>query len=169
MSENHWRLAINGASAVPYAITPSDDVDWIQHVGIETASPGGKLEVQRTNDSGAMARLGTADGYHFDFSRNAATGGLQIQGNQTGANNIVLAPASGDVGIGTTAPGMTILNSSGNIGIADVEPGLQSRRQWNTGASSYVSSVSVYADWLYSKNGNAMPLPYAGRPPATIN
>ena len=30
---------------------------------------------------------------------------MSIQGNQTGNNNIVLAPTSGNVGIGTTGPG----------------------------------------------------------------
>jgi hypothetical protein len=48
-------------------------------------------------------RGGTSVEY-FDFFRSNATGALHVQGNQTGFNNICLAPTSGNVGIGTTSP-----------------------------------------------------------------
>lgn len=59
---------------------------------------------ERANDSGSILRIGNAGSTYFDFSRSAATGALLIQGNQTGNNNIILAPTSGNVGIGTSSP-----------------------------------------------------------------
>jgi hypothetical protein len=53
------------------------------------------------NDSGSILRIGNATTY-YDFSRNASTGALSIQGNQTGANNIIIAPTSGNLLVGTT-------------------------------------------------------------------
>ena len=73
------------------------------NVGIGTTAPGAILEVSRANDSGKILRLGNLT-VGFDFARSAATGALSIQGDQVGNNDIVLAPTSGKVGIGTPAP-----------------------------------------------------------------
>jgi hypothetical protein len=74
------------------------------NVGIGTTNPGGTLELLRANDSGVILRIGNTGSTYFDFSRSSSTGALSIQGNQTGNNNILLAPTSGNVGIGNTAP-----------------------------------------------------------------
>jgi hypothetical protein len=63
---------------------------------------------ERANDSGSILRIGNAGSTYFDFSRSASTGALLIQGNQTGNNNIILAPTSGNVGIGTNSPGVRL-------------------------------------------------------------
>jgi hypothetical protein len=80
------------------------------NVGIGTNSPNANLDVQRVaGDSDDILRLGSDQNYYFGFSRNTSNGALQIQGNQTGYNNISLAPTSGSVGIGTNTP-TTLLN-----------------------------------------------------------
>jgi len=58
----------------------------------------------RANDSGSILRLENIGGFGFDFSRSQTTGALSIQGSQVGFTNIILAPTSGNVGIGTTSP-----------------------------------------------------------------
>jgi hypothetical protein len=71
-----------------------------------TIDSGPRLNIVRGNNTGSLFRIGNDDGtgtiYYFDFSRSASTGSLEIQGNQTGANNINLAPTSGNVLIGIT-------------------------------------------------------------------
>jgi len=78
------------------------------NVGVGTTVPAGTVDVERAaNDGGIILRVGDADAgdtWSFDFIRSASTGALSIQGNQTAYNNIILAPSSGYVGIGTTAP-----------------------------------------------------------------
>ncbi|MCX5697582.1 MAG: hypothetical protein NTU54_06430 [Candidatus Omnitrophica bacterium] len=74
------------------------------NVGIGTAAPGQKLTIYDTAVAGVALRLGYSDTAYFDFARNYSTGTLSIQGNQTGTNNIVLAPTSGNVGMGIAAP-----------------------------------------------------------------
>ncbi|MEK7169520.1 MAG: hypothetical protein AAB700_01620, partial [Patescibacteria group bacterium] len=75
------------------------------NVGIGTAVPGQKLDVRTPNESGdAQLRLGSVGGNVFDIGRRVADGFLSIQGSQTGNNSILLAPTSGNVGIGTTSP-----------------------------------------------------------------
>lgn len=76
------------------------------NVGIGLTAPTGSLVVIRRYDVGDTApilRLGVdATGTtNFDFTRDAGTGALKIQGNQATAENISLAPTAGDVLIGT--------------------------------------------------------------------
>jgi hypothetical protein len=68
----------------------------------DTTDGGQKLQVTRANDGGAILRLQSTGGAGFDFSRSNTTGALSIQGSQTGFNNIVLAPTSGEVLVGGT-------------------------------------------------------------------
>jgi len=74
------------------------------NVGIGTDSPGNPLTIFGANDSTPILSLGNDAGVVFNFARNQSTGALSIQGTQTGYNNIVLAPTSGNVGIGTASP-----------------------------------------------------------------
>jgi hypothetical protein len=87
------------------------------NVGIGTTSPGGTLELLRANDSGVILRIGNTGSTYFDFSRSSSTGALSIQGNQTGNNNILLAPTSGNVGIGTTSPSVALQVDASGGGI----------------------------------------------------
>ena len=76
------------------------------NVGIGTDLPGRKLEIKdeiTTNGHIQGLRImGNASNY-YDIGR-MVSGPLSIQGSQAGYNDIVLAPTSGDVGIGTTSP-----------------------------------------------------------------
>ena len=87
------------------------------NVGIGTASPSAPLVVVGANGNIPILSLtslyGTTD---FQFTRNSTTGALSLQGLQTGNNNIVLAPTSGNVGIGTTSPN-ALLGLQGGIGV----------------------------------------------------
>ena len=81
------------------------------NVGIGTTSPTSALDVRglltvlHADDGSSLFYLGnTGSNQGFDFARNNADGSLRIQGTQTGANNIILAPTSGNVGIGTINP-----------------------------------------------------------------
>ncbi len=88
-------------------------VETTGNVGIGTANPGNKLEVNSISE-GTGIRIGNGAPFYFDIGRNADTGALTIQGAQLDANNIVLAPTSGKVGIGTTTPGSTLTLGSGS-------------------------------------------------------
>jgi hypothetical protein len=75
------------------------------NVGIGTASPSMRLHVlnNQVGDSSILQlRLEGNGGNYFDLGRQSNTGHFIIQGNQTGFNNISLAPTSGNVLIGTT-------------------------------------------------------------------
>ena len=64
---------------------------------------GGSQRIQ--NGSGSpLLEIGDQAGNVYDFTRSNSTGALSIQGTQSGFNNIILAPTSGNVGIGTSAP-----------------------------------------------------------------
>lgn len=71
------------------------------NVGIGTAAPTGTLEVLNFNVGAVLLRMGALTTTAYDFSRDATTGNLTIQGVQSPPfNNIVLAPTSGRVGVG---------------------------------------------------------------------
>jgi hypothetical protein len=115
------------------------------------------------NDSGSILRIGNATTY-YDFSRNASTGALSIQGNQTGANNIIIAPTSGNLLVGTTTDGganqklqvngrisaqeRIILTDSANaaqiqmLGVATNVIGLQARNP----STSLVTPIAMQTD-----------------------
>lgn len=93
-------------------------------------------------------RIGdTARTLYFDFSRVAGTGALSIQGNQTGANNILLAPTSGNVGIGTTTPTLFKLQTAGHVGPdahATYDLAATATR-WRGGFFSFLSADELHA------------------------
>jgi hypothetical protein len=112
-------VAIGSYSGVNAA--PSNGLIVDGNVGIGTTGPGAKLEVARPNDGASIFRISNVGGSGFDFARNNVTGALSIQGNQTGNNNILLAPTSGNVGIGTTTTGNCRLAVEGMIGAREVQ------------------------------------------------
>ena len=74
-----------------------------ESLGIGTSSPTANLDIKRTGgDSDDIIRIGTTDNFYLGISRSNTTGAFSFQGNQTGFNNIILAPTSGSVSIGTT-------------------------------------------------------------------
>jgi hypothetical protein len=85
---------------------------------ITTTNPS--ISILSTSTDNTILRLGTVGGSttYFDFFRNNTNGSLNIQGAQTGANNIALVPTSGNVGIGTNAP-TTKLHVNGTTRIDD--------------------------------------------------
>jgi hypothetical protein len=102
----------NGAMRFGTNGTERMRIDSSGNVGIGTTSPGADLDIERTaGDSNDILRLGSTDNYYFGFARSNTTGALSIQGNQTNFNNILLAPTSGNVGIGTSSPSSTFRTS----------------------------------------------------------
>lgn len=86
-------------------------------VGIGITDPDVPLDIE--GGANVQLKLGTINLF-FEFGRFVATGALHIQGSQVGFNNIVLAPTSGNVGIGEASPSATLdiagsLNATENI------------------------------------------------------
>jgi hypothetical protein len=99
ITDTGTKVSINSSTEVTGSLITTGNV------GIGTASPNANLDIQRVaGDSSDILRLGSNQNYYFGFSRNTSNGALEIQGNQTGYNNISLAPTSGNVGIGTSSP-----------------------------------------------------------------
>jgi hypothetical protein len=107
------RLSVSGADLS--SVTPSFVAADINNkplfnvmdngnVGIGTMSPGNTLDI-RNAAADYQLRLGSSiNADYFDMGRDNSTGAFWLQGNQVGNNNIVLAPTSGNVGIGTNNP-----------------------------------------------------------------
>tara|TARA_R110000824_G_C15193752_1_gene675016 strand:- start:333 stop:1961 length:1629 start_codon:yes stop_codon:yes gene_type:complete len=113
--------------------------DTNQRVGIGTATPAESLQI--VNGDHFQLRLGT-DATYYEFGRNYNTGALWIQGSQVGYNNIVLAPTSGNVGIGIAAP-LFKLQVSGSVAL-DVMPTHESEGIVRIGR--YDANTSRYND-----------------------
>jgi len=111
------------------------------NVGIGTTVPTDTLTVVGENDSSPILTLSNDTNLTnvFNFTRLAANGALSIQGNQTGFNNILLAPTSGNVGIGTTNPTykLQVAGASYLVGQTLIEGG-------NLGLNSGGSGVWAY-------------------------
>uniref|UniRef100_A0A6H1ZTL9 Putative structural protein n=1 Tax=viral metagenome TaxID=1070528 RepID=A0A6H1ZTL9_9ZZZZ len=97
----HRHSELSASDGTP---NPALSVDATGNVGIGTTGPGQSLEV--FNASVYQLRLGYGSGFSFDVGRSGTDGKFRIQGNQAGVgmSDILLAPTSGNVGIGTTSP-----------------------------------------------------------------
>jgi len=80
------------------------------NVGIGTSAPDTTLQVVNTDSTQNILSLSNQNSLDvaFDFGRVVSSGSLSIQGRQTGFNNILLAPISGNVGIGTSVPELNL-------------------------------------------------------------
>jgi hypothetical protein len=100
-------VAIRTAASTPFTIAIGGGVPTLTLATTGAATFSSSVTATNAvfdrvaNDSGSILRIGNATTY-YDFSRNASTGALSIQGNQTGANNIIIAPTSGNLLVGTT-------------------------------------------------------------------
>jgi hypothetical protein len=105
------------------------------NIGIGTTTLSARMDINTPNDGSTVLRLGNGGGLGFNFLRVSATGALSIQGEQTGNNNILLAPTSGNIGIGTTSP-LALLDVNGvgahSLG-AVATPSFAFRTDLNTG------------------------------------
>lgn len=125
------------------------------NVGIGTAGPLATLEVNRVaNDSGKILRLGNLTA-GFDFARSSETGALSIQGSQTGYNDILLVPTSGNVGIGTTDPGAGLeinKGSTNNLALLLTSSGAD----WGSGMRFKNTGVNGKEFGIYSANDGVL-------------
>jgi len=138
-------------------------------IGIGTTTPGGTLDVTRSaNDSGTIMRLGnnvSGTAIYYDFVRSASTGALSIQGSQTGFNNILLAPTSGNVGIGTTTPlaSLSIYGGSASAGAINIGGslfpsynGIWLNGDVSTGNYNFLSSAAEKGLYINRPTANAI-------------
>ena len=128
------------ASDIPLTLTTDNGTNG-GRVGIGTTNPQLRLHVvniQTANSSIFQLRLEGNGGNYFDLGRHVDTGAFRIQGNQVGANNIVLAPTSGNVGIGTTSPtqGKLVVSNAGPSVIANRETSVGVNSAWNASDGS---------------------------------
>ena len=94
-------LSFSGDTGAGLLRTASGD---LQITGVAT-----ELQIIRTdNDSNTIFSIGNDTLNTFDFSRDKNTGALSLQGSQTGNNDIILAPTSGNIGIGSASAGVKL-------------------------------------------------------------
>jgi len=145
-------------------------IDSSNRLGIGTSSPGANLQITRASgDSLDIVRIGQSDGHYLGISRSNTTGAFSFQGSQTGNNNILLAPTSGSVGIGTTAsntnggilqlssgitfPATAVAASDANT-LDDYEEGT-----WTPGVTAASGSITSYTSAAnYTKIGRLVSL-----------
>jgi hypothetical protein len=142
MTDNGSRFQVSGAATFSSSVTATNAVfDRV------------------ANDSGSILRIGNATTY-YDFSRNASTGALSIQGNQTGANNIIIAPTSGNLLVGTTTDVGVKVNISGNVNISSGSFYVYNGDNYIGSASSITGGTSnqlgirASTDLLFATNGS---------------
>jgi len=149
-------IVMNGVGTETMVVTPAGNV------GIGTTAPVGTLDIERTaNDSGVILQIGNAEADAFQFSRSGTTGALSIQGNQIGYNNILLAPTTGNVGIGTTSPGSKLdveggqINASGGycIGGSCITSWPTAGTNTWTGAQTFQGTTN-FPSGVWNANGN---------------
>jgi hypothetical protein len=95
---------VEGGNPISTAGNSKLNIQSNGNLGIATISPQLRLHVvnnQTSDVSLLQLRLEGNGGNYFDLGRKFTTGSFIIQGNQTGTNNICLAPTSGNVLIGT--------------------------------------------------------------------
>jgi hypothetical protein len=144
-------LSTSAASEAPlYFTNMGASSTWVTisstgNVGIGVTTPGQPLDVRSVQGSGNLQlRLGVTSGNYYDIGRRDADGYLSIQGNQGCCDSILLAPTSGNVGIGTTSPaanGLTINNGSTPT-LTLMVNGTSNEQIYDDGTALYVMSVS---------------------------
>lgn len=130
------------------------------NVGIGITAPSASLHIDRPNDGNSILRLSVLNSVvGYDFSRSASTGALSLQGDQAGFNNILLAPSSGNVGIGTTAPDTKL-----QVVVASVTDGIEVVN--NPGSSRYRTymTVDTSAGYIDSYHYGSGPIPLSINP-----
>jgi hypothetical protein len=145
---------------IPDAITVSGS-----NVGIGTSSPSADLDIKRTaGDNNDILRVGSTDNYYHGFARSNTTGALSIQGNQTNFNNILLAPTSGNVGIGTSTPRTE--SGATTLEVSDSTTARAIIKSTGTGGREYgwySSTAGQFGLYDYTANTERMRIDSSGR------
>ena len=124
------------------------------NVGIGTTTPNQKLEVITGEGVNTQLRLGKTaySTEYYDIGRVDASGFLSIQGAQAGFNSILLAPTSGNVGIGTATP-YSKLQVAGGVQIGNDTSTCNATKagtlRYNAGNIQYCNGTS----WLSALGG----------------
>ena len=132
-------------------------IDSTGNVGIGTTNPQDKLQVN------SILRLHFSDSEYMRMgliSNTASSWGIQVTDSIDGNNNLLLNPASGNVGIGTTSPGSYKLYvagsafSTGTWGTSDDR--LKHNEQTITGAIETLKKITpkkyIKTNEMYAKD-----------------
>jgi hypothetical protein len=149
-ASNQVRLSTNGALAIA--------IDASQNVGVGTASPVAPMHVLGASQTGAsiassnpgILRIGgSVPNVLFVGSISDGAFGMYLQTNGTSPYPIVLQPAGGNVGIGTTSPASR-LDVAGTITCDDAGTGLKLPA---TPGNTDPNTLDAYADGGTANSG----------------
>ncbi|MCM2339341.1 MAG: DUF5011 domain-containing protein [Burkholderiales bacterium] len=139
------------------------------NVGIGTTSPNQRLEIGSSGNYQMRIGNGSTAAYSYDFGRNTTDGLFYLYGNQTGANGYVFSGIngermrineSGNVGIGTTAPGtkLDIAGTMHTTGLYTASAGIQLEGQnlgWDqSGVRSWTMGTAASSGNMTLKSGD---------------
>ncbi|MFA6301313.1 MAG: tail fiber domain-containing protein [Candidatus Paceibacterota bacterium] len=124
-------------------------VDATNHrVGVGTTSPGAKLDVYGSSTFGAVVRDSAAAGSFLNLgSGGGGTYGFIGYNASIGSQGIIILPTSGNVGIGTTAPGAKFqVNSGVTTDIGAIIKGYAGQtgdlQQWQDSTGTVLSKIT---------------------------
>jgi hypothetical protein len=136
-------------------------IDSSGRLGIGTSAPGANLDIARVfGDNLDIVRIGTTQSHYLAIARSSTTGAFSFQGNQAGANNILLAPTSGRVGIGTTSPSTSLhvqgdnTTGKGQLIVSSASAGQEARMTFIDGSDD-IAEISTDGNNFYFLNETA--------------
>jgi hypothetical protein len=118
--------------AVTGNIAATGNITAISNVGIGTASPQRKLDIEQLSTD-YQVRIGDTGGNYYDIGRNTTTGLLTFNGNQAVASGYKFSTVNGD---------RLVINTVGNMGLG-MTPSTDTTYRWLqiVGNSSTVGGV----------------------------
>jgi hypothetical protein len=123
-------LAVTGNISATGNVAVNGNITAINNVGIGTASPQRKLDVEQAGTDYQL-RIGDTGGNYYDIGRNTSTGLLTFNGNQAVASGYKFSTVNGD---------RLIIDTNGNVGIG-TSPSY--KLDIATGSGQYTTAINI--------------------------